>query len=160
METLFLDDCDEQLDTAAKLIKSGEVVGIPTETVYGLGADAANEAAVRKIFAAKGRPADNPLIVHLADFSDAVRIPDEEIEIMCKECVAEASDPKNKRHYALQATGDALIFAVDGAYETDVYVCHNYKELIIDKYASKHYDVCTHFRLRLLCVQKNERCND
>ncbi len=71
METLFLDDCDEQLETAAKLIKSGEVVGIPTETVYGLGADAANEAAVRKIFAAKGRPADNPLIVHLADFSDA-----------------------------------------------------------------------------------------
>lgn len=71
MDTLFLDDCEEQLEIAAQLIKKGEVVGIPTETVYGLGADAANEAAVKKIFAAKGRPADNPLIVHLADFSDA-----------------------------------------------------------------------------------------
>ena len=70
---------------------------------------------------------------HFADFSDAVRVPDEDIEIMCKECVAEASDPKNKSHYAVQAAGDTLIFAVDGAYETYVYVCHNYKELIIDK---------------------------
>lgn len=72
METLLLSDSTEQLEAAAKLIINGEVVGIPTETVYGLGADASNEAAVRKIFAAKGRPADNPLIVHLADFSDAV----------------------------------------------------------------------------------------
>ncbi|MBD5159560.1 MAG: threonylcarbamoyl-AMP synthase [Ruminococcus sp.] len=69
METLLLDE--NQLDIAVKLITSGEVVGIPTETVYGLGADASNENAVRKIFQAKGRPADNPLIVHLADFSEA-----------------------------------------------------------------------------------------
>lgn len=69
MGTLLLDE--NQLDIAAKLITSGEVVGIPTETVYGLGADASNEKAVRKIFSAKGRPADNPLIVHLADFSEA-----------------------------------------------------------------------------------------
>lgn len=69
METLLLDE--KQLDIAAKLITAGEVVGIPTETVYGLGADASNENAVRKIFQAKGRPADNPLIVHLADFSQA-----------------------------------------------------------------------------------------
>lgn len=72
METLLLSDSTEQLEAAAKLIINGEVVGIPTETVYGLGADASNKDAVRKIFAAKGRPADNPLIVHLADFSDAV----------------------------------------------------------------------------------------
>ncbi len=71
METQLLSDSLQQLETAAELIKNGEVVGIPTETVYGLGADASNEEAVRKIFAAKGRPADNPLIVHLADFSDA-----------------------------------------------------------------------------------------
>lgn len=71
MDTLLLSDSTEQLEIAAKMIKNGEVVGIPTETVYGLGADASNEEAVRKIFAAKGRPADNPLIVHLADFSDA-----------------------------------------------------------------------------------------
>lgn len=72
METILLDDSISQLERAAELIKKGEVVGIPTETVYGLAADACNEDAVRRIFRAKGRPADNPLIVHLADFSQAV----------------------------------------------------------------------------------------
>jgi L-threonylcarbamoyladenylate synthase len=51
---------------AVELLRAGELVALPTETVYGLGADAANPAAVAKIFAAKGRPADHPLIVHLA----------------------------------------------------------------------------------------------
>ncbi len=50
---------------AAQAIRDGEVVAFPTETVYGLGADAWNDAAVKKIFSAKNRPADNPLIVHL-----------------------------------------------------------------------------------------------
>lgn len=54
-----------EIDRAVALLKAGELVGIPTETVYGLGADAANPQAVAKIFAAKGRPADHPLIVHL-----------------------------------------------------------------------------------------------
>ena len=71
METILLSDNEEQLSIAAGLIRKGEIVGIPTETVYGLGADASNEEAVKKVFAAKGRPADNPLIVHLADFSQA-----------------------------------------------------------------------------------------
>ena len=53
-------------DRAVALLRAGELVAFPTETVYGLGADAANPAAVAKIFAAKGRPADHPLIVHLA----------------------------------------------------------------------------------------------
>lgn len=52
---------------AAKLIRMGEVVAFPTETVYGLGADATNDDAVKKIFEAKGRPSDNPLIVHVSD---------------------------------------------------------------------------------------------
>jgi len=52
---------------AVTLLRAGELVAFPTETVYGLGADAANPAAVAKIFAAKGRPADHPLIVHLPD---------------------------------------------------------------------------------------------
>ena len=51
---------------AARLIRSGELVGLPTETVYGLGADASNDAAVALIFAAKGRPPKHPLIVHIA----------------------------------------------------------------------------------------------
>jgi L-threonylcarbamoyladenylate synthase len=52
---------------AAAHIRAGELVAFPTETVYGLGADASNDAAVAKIFAAKGRPADHPLIVHIAN---------------------------------------------------------------------------------------------
>jgi len=56
-----------QPDKAADLIRQGEVVAIPTETVYGLAADATNALAVRKTFELKGRPADNPLIVHLSD---------------------------------------------------------------------------------------------
>lgn len=53
------------LERAVALLRAGELVAFPTETVYGLGADAANPQAVAKIFAAKGRPADHPLIVHL-----------------------------------------------------------------------------------------------
>lgn len=52
---------------ATELLRAGELVALPTETVYGLGADAANPLAVAKIFAAKGRPADHPLIVHIPD---------------------------------------------------------------------------------------------
>ncbi len=54
------------LTEAGELIRSGETVAFPTETVYGLGANAYDENAVRKIFAAKGRPGDNPLIVHIS----------------------------------------------------------------------------------------------
>ena len=55
----------ELIDLAASIIRDGGLVAFPTETVYGLGADAMNESAVRKLFEAKGRPADNPLIVHV-----------------------------------------------------------------------------------------------
>ena len=56
-----------QIEAAARLLRAGGVVAFPTETVYGLGADATNPEAVRKIFEIKGRPADHPLIVHIAD---------------------------------------------------------------------------------------------
>lgn len=58
------------LQKAADLIKKGDLVAFPTETVYGLGANALNSSAVKKIFQAKGRPSDNPLIVHIADLKD------------------------------------------------------------------------------------------
>ncbi len=61
---------DEQLKEAAELIKKGELVAFPTETVYGLGADGLNSDACRGIFAAKGRPADNPLILHIAKLEE------------------------------------------------------------------------------------------
>ncbi|ANU27466.1 L-threonylcarbamoyladenylate synthase [Planococcus versutus] len=70
---IFVDknvDEENSYAQAVEILKSGEVVAFPTETVYGLGADATNFKAVNKIFEAKGRPADNPLIVHV-DSKDA-----------------------------------------------------------------------------------------
>lgn len=58
-----------EIQKAAELLAAGELVAMPTETVYGLAADASNPAAVAKIFAAKGRPADHPLIVHIGDIA-------------------------------------------------------------------------------------------
>ena len=55
------------ISEAGRILKEGGLVAFPTETVYGLGADALNEEAAAKIYAAKGRPSDNPLIVHIAD---------------------------------------------------------------------------------------------
>ncbi len=60
-------DWDKQLDDAAYVLKSGGLVAFPTETVYGLGANALDSDAVDRIYKAKGRPSDNPLIVHIAD---------------------------------------------------------------------------------------------
>ncbi|MBI5464928.1 MAG: threonylcarbamoyl-AMP synthase, partial [Ignavibacteriales bacterium] len=57
----------EVIQEAAVILRQGGTVAFPTETVYGLGADAMNPHAVRKVFEAKGRPSDNPLIVHIAD---------------------------------------------------------------------------------------------
>lgn len=57
---------DSQIKAAAEILKQGETIAFPTETVYGLGANALNNAAVKKIFEAKGRPSDNPLIIHIA----------------------------------------------------------------------------------------------
>ena len=62
------------IDEAARLIREGELVAFPTETVYGLGGDATNERAVAKIFEAKGRPQFNPLISHVLDAGEARRL--------------------------------------------------------------------------------------
>ena len=76
MKTLYLTSEDPQTPRiAADIIKAGGLVAIPTETVYGLGADGLNEQAVAHIFEAKGRPQDNPLILHVAH--------PEEIEKFC-----------------------------------------------------------------------------
>ncbi len=71
MQTLFLSAMEpDTAQRAAEIIKSGGLVAIPTETVYGLGANGLDEAAVAKIFEAKGRPQDNPLILHVAQAKD------------------------------------------------------------------------------------------
>jgi len=72
MITLRLDGAHaSDLDTAARLLREGGTVAIPTETVYGLAARALDEECVARIFRAKGRPADNPLILHVSSFDDA-----------------------------------------------------------------------------------------
>ena len=78
MKPIFADDAAIKL--AAKLLSQGRLVAFPTETVYGLGADANNPKAINRIFHAKGRPSDHPLIVHIANIDNlndwAVNIPD------------------------------------------------------------------------------------
>lgn len=70
MQTIcFQEATKENIEAAAKIIRAGGLLGIPTETVYGLGANALDERAVQKIFAAKGRPQDNPLILHVPEAS-------------------------------------------------------------------------------------------
>ena len=76
MQTKIFHISQEDIDTSAikncaEIIRQGGLVAFPTETVYGLGADATDENAAKKIYTAKGRPSDNPLIIHVADPSDA-----------------------------------------------------------------------------------------
>lgn len=72
---------EEAIEEAGALLREGKLVAFPTETVYGLGADALQEEAAKRTYEAKGRPSDNPLIVHIADYDDlkkiAVNIPPE-----------------------------------------------------------------------------------
>ena len=85
MQTLYLSaDRAETAEIAADIIKSGGLVAIPTETVYGLGANGLDENAVAKIFIAKGRPQDNPLILHICGA--------EQIELFCHHIPQKAYD--------------------------------------------------------------------
>ena len=74
MNTLLLKATANDIGTAAQILRDGGLVAMPTETVYGLAADALNGKAVQKIFIAKGRPMDNPLIVHIGDIDDIKRL--------------------------------------------------------------------------------------
>lgn len=71
---------EEELEEAARILREGGLVAFPTETVYGLGANALDEEAAKKIYAAKGRPSDNPLIAHISSPEElkplAAEIPD------------------------------------------------------------------------------------
>ena len=89
MNTLYLSAKDAQTPyIAAEMIRAGELVAIPTETVYGLGANGLSEAAVAKIFEAKGRPQDNPLILHICG--------PEQIELFCHHIPQKAYDLAEK----------------------------------------------------------------
>src|SRR3982074_3660953 len=71
MEPAMVPASDSAIARAAQLLRAGELVAFPTETVYGLGGDATSETAVARIFAAKGRPRFNPLIVHVPGLAEA-----------------------------------------------------------------------------------------
>ena len=89
MKTLYLSAGDERTpETAAEIIRSSGLVAIPTETVYGLGANGLDENAVAKIFQAKGRPQDNPLILHISG--------PEQIELFCHHIPQKAYDLAEK----------------------------------------------------------------
>ena len=85
METALLTTNEADLKRAAEIIKAGGLVAFPTETVYGLGADAFSPDSAKKAYAAKGRPSDNPLIVHIAKTEDLCRaasvVPDEALKL-------------------------------------------------------------------------------
>lgn len=74
MKTEILKPTRENIKRAGNLICAGELVAFPTETVYGLGADGFNSSACKKIYAAKGRPSDNPLILHFANLNQVERV--------------------------------------------------------------------------------------
>ncbi len=74
LTTKYLTTNDEDLVVAGEMLSNGQIVAFPTETVYGLGANALSSNAVEKIFVAKGRPSDNPLIVHIADIEELTKI--------------------------------------------------------------------------------------
>ena len=93
METIYAvingDDTDgEKIRQAGEILKAGGLVAFPTETVYGLGGDALNPDSSRKIYAAKGRPSDNPLIVHICRWEDIYRIADPVPEAAQRLCEA------------------------------------------------------------------------
>lgn len=90
MNTLHLKAIDEnavnEIEKAAEILKNGGLVAVPTETVYGLAASAFDERAIENIFKAKGRPNDNPLIVHICDFLELENIV-KEIPPVAKQCM-------------------------------------------------------------------------
>lgn len=80
MKTLILENTIENIEEAAGILRNGGLVAFPTETVYGLGANGLDGKAVNKVFAAKNRPADNPMILHVSDIDDVYEIAEDVCE--------------------------------------------------------------------------------
>ena len=89
MDTKILTTSKEDIRIAAEIIRAGGLVAFPTETVYGLGADALNADAVSRVYKAKGRPSDNPMIVHISHKTDMKKLTDlmtPDMECLMEEC--------------------------------------------------------------------------
>ena len=87
MKTRIFKDTIEDIRKAGEIIAGGGIVAFPTETVYGLGANALDEDAVKKIYKAKGRPSDNPMIVHISQVGDIYDIADVSESTMSKKAM-------------------------------------------------------------------------
>lgn len=110
MKTLILENTIENIEAAADILKNGGLVAFPTETVYGLGANGLNGEAVNKVFAAKNRPADNPMILHVSDIDDVYEIAEDVCEDAKKLMEAFWPGPmtvvlKRKSHIPNETTG-------------------------------------------------------
>ena len=105
METKYL--TEQKLQQAAEILKRGGLLGIPTETVYGLGANGLDEDAVRSIFEAKGRPQDNPLIVHISDmdmlYEVVASVNDDALKL------ADGAEGEEKKEYLNQLEEEEII---------------------------------------------------
>ena len=89
METKILSTSEKDIKQAAEIIRRGGLVAFPTETVYGLGANALDPVAVGKVYAAKGRPSDNPMIVHISHKDDMKKLTDlmtRDMELLMDAC--------------------------------------------------------------------------
>ena len=119
MKTVIENINEKSLEKAKEILLSGGVIGMPTETVYGLAADGTNADAVKEIFAVKGRPTDNPLIAHVHKDYDITRLVEIEHEYVYKLLKEFTPGPltvvlKNKRVVCDQATcsGETLAIRV------------------------------------------------
>ena len=109
-EVYSVNECSDTLEAAAKIIKSGGLVAFPTETVYGLGANGLDEKACAGIYEAKGRPSDNPLILHISDRSMLDMVAEEIPEMAEKLLAAFCPGPitlimKRAKNVPLRITG-------------------------------------------------------
>ena len=95
MDTKLFHTEDNEIAEAGEILRNGGLVAFPTETVYGLGASAFDSDAAKKIYAAKGRPSDNPLIIHIADMESLAQITEdvpEKAKKTGRKILARASD--------------------------------------------------------------------
>jgi len=147
METIYAvingDDTDgEKIRQAGEILKAGGLVAFPTETVYGLGGDALNPDSSRKIYAAKGRPSDNPLIVHICRWEDIYRIADvlsaqDDVAVLRRTDYIEA--PKENGYRSLHLVVSVPVFLSGGSVPVPVEV--QIRTIAMDFWASLEHQI-------------------
>ena len=147
METIYAvingDDTDgEKIRQAGEILKAGGLVAFPTETVYGLGGDALNPDSSRKIYAAKGRPSDNPLIVHICRWEDIYRIAEmiarqSDVTVLVVKDYIKNPKPNGYKSYHMVVT--IPIYLSDGPVDTKVEI--QIRTIAMDFWASLEHKI-------------------